>query len=204
MLAPGNPNPLPRPSVFLGSLKSIFKDRILSPCPASTHNGVNRGCRPSCERGTPLRLSNSCSKYGIFSAFAAAKFAPPTVAEFWCCIPVSMNLEAGPDFQRAYIQVGRAAPGQPARAPTGPGRVLVVAPRLRPLAVRLGLPDRNQADPGGGITRAPHRQRRVLVDTLDISLRSISQGSTVAWRWSAAQHRCERHPAVAVCAGGCG
>ena len=85
--------------------------------------------------------------------------------------------------------------------PTGPDRVLVVAPRLRPLAGLLGLPDRNQADPGGGITRAPHRQRRVLVDTLDISLRSISQGSTVAGRWSVARHRRERHPAVAVCAG---
>ena len=87
---------------------------------------------------------------------------------------------------KGRVDVSWTAPGQPARAPTGPGRVLVVATQLCPLAGRLGLPDRNQADPGGGITRAPHRQRRVLVDTLDISLRSISQGSTVAGRWSAA------------------
>ena len=77
---------------------------------------------------------------------------------------------------KGRVDVSWTAPGQPARTPTGPGRVLVVATQLCPLAGRLGLPDRNQADPGGGITRAPHRQRRVLVDTLDISLRSISQG----------------------------
>ena len=74
---------------FFGGLKPRFKGRILSPCPASTHNGANRRCRPSCERGTPRRLSIFCSKSGNISAFTAANFAPLTAAGSRCCILVS-------------------------------------------------------------------------------------------------------------------
>ena len=94
----GNPKPPQRPSVFFEGLKPKSADEILSPCPASIHNGVNRRYQPSCARGTPGLRSNSCSRFGNTSASAVAHCAPQMAAVLQCYTPGSSTTGPGRIF----------------------------------------------------------------------------------------------------------
>ena len=104
----GNPKPPQRPSVFFEDLKPKSGDEILSLWPASIHNGANRRYQPSCARGP------------AYGAIPAAGLAIPAHQPWHIAHlrrrrvavlhPGFINHEAGPNFRRAFIQIGRAAP----------------------------------------------------------------------------------------------